>query len=139
MPEPSERFTRYAGTIVDVVLPDGSRVSVRPGHPPPAELEDLLPLLVITAWNPGGERPGAVTNEAANGELLTRLRALARDPHSVTILPAVGRAADNSHSEESFAIHGIDRDDAIALGVHMRQDAIFEITPEGMVLVDCGG
>jgi hypothetical protein len=137
MPQPTERFANYASTIIDIIVPDGAAVSVLPGRPPPARLTDLLPLLVITAWNPGDARPGVTANRAANEELRTRLQDLAQDAESVTILSAVGRAPDSSHSEESIAVHGIARDAAIVLGRQMRQDAIFEITTEGVTVVPC--
>jgi uncharacterized protein DUF3293 len=100
-------------------------------------LAELLPLVVITAWNPGDERPGPAANAAAHQELLERLSAIAALDGQVQILRAVGRAVDGSHSEVGAAVHGLPRSDAIALGHQLRQDAIFEITVHGISVADC--
>ena len=112
---------------------------MHPGQVPPVELADLLQLFVITAWNPGPERPGATANNAAHQELLQRLGTFASDGTSLVILPAVGRAVDDSHWEGSAAVHGLAKSDAIELATRMRQDAIFEITGSGIDVIDCSG
>lgn len=119
--------------------PTAGTVSVLPGATPPADLADLLPLMVITAWNPGGEHLGAEANEAAQRDLLERLDAMAaRDPRA-RILAAVGRAVHEPHFEVSAAVHGLLRSQAIVLGQQLRQDAIFEIAVHGISVVDCWG
>lgn len=140
MDEVDERFAPYAETIIEITLSNGASVRVLPGHIPPVELADLLPLFVITAWNPAGpERPGATSNNAAHQELLQRLGTIASEGTSLVVLPAVGRAVDDSHSEASAAVHGLAKSDAIDLARRMRQDAIFEITGSGTDVIDCNG
>ena len=139
MAEPSERFALYAQTIIEITLPDGSTVSASTGQAPPGELRGLLPLVVITAWNPADERPGPAANHAAHQELLALLARRVRDGEPLRVLNAVGRSPDSSHREESTAVHGLDLEDALALARELRQDAIFEITDERTCVVDCRG
>ncbi|MFM8531503.1 MAG: DUF3293 domain-containing protein [Ilumatobacteraceae bacterium] len=80
---------------------------------------------VITAWNPGAERPGEQENRRRNETLRADLAAIT-DP----VLPALGTSTDDAHpgephSEESWAVIGLDLDDALALGARYDQDANF--------------
>lgn len=107
-----------------------------PGETPPRTLGYLLPLAVITAWNPGADRPGLAANRAAHEVLLDHLRRWTLGGAQLTLLRAVGRSADDSHHEEGVAVHGLDLSDAITLGRRMRQAAIFEISFDGARVVD---
>jgi hypothetical protein len=128
----------YARAIIEIALPDESVVTTSPGERPPAELADLLPLVVITAWNPGSERPGLAVNQAAHEELLARVRTLSSaNLRPLTVLKAGGRSADGTHLEDSVAVHGLDLSDALELGRRMRQAAIFELTASEVRVVDC--
>ena len=139
MAAPDERFALYAQTIIEITLPDGSTVSSSPGRPPPSQLRDLLPLVVITAWNPADERPGPAANHAAHQELLALLDRRVRAGERIQVLNAVGRSPDGSHSEDSAAVRGLALEDAIALARQLRQDALFELTASGIEVVECQG
>jgi len=139
MAESSERFALYAQTIIEITLPDGATVSASRGHVPPSALQDLLPLVVITAWNPAGELREPEANHAAHQKMLALLGHQAGGGEPLRILNAVGRSPDGSHWEESAAIHGLALEDAITLARQLRQDAIFEITDGGTEVITCRG
>jgi len=90
------------------------------------------PLHLVTAWNPGGERPSAETNAANNLLLKQTLDGLTKQ-----IWLAVGRDADSPHFEECFAFAGITRATAIAIGEEYRQVAIFELTETQQIVLSC--
>ncbi|MHB8328198.1 MAG: DUF3293 domain-containing protein [Acidimicrobiales bacterium] len=90
------------------------------------------PIYVITAWNPGTERPGVDTNRARQKSLEADLR-----ERQLEVWPAVGCDPDSPHREESAATSGLSELDAVALGVHYGQDAIFSWTPEVWTVVSC--
>ena len=128
---PERRWDHYHATVV-VIAHEGEVVEAR----------DLARRLdatihVITAWNPGADRPGDAVNRAQNEKLRADLAALI-DP----VLPALGvstAAADPAepHSEGSWAVIGLDRDLALTLGAKYRQEAIFEITATSQEVVEC--
>lgn len=92
------------------------------------------PLHIVTAWNPGDERPGTATNREANARLLADL-----SRHATDVRPAIGRDPDSPHFEESWAASGLDRAAALALGRKYRQVAIFEIQAGRITVLACDG
>ncbi len=90
------------------------------------------PLHLVTAWNPGGERPTNLENSQNNLLLKETLV-----KHTNQIWPAVGRDADSPHFEECFAFAGVDRATAIAIGEEYRQVAIFELTETQQIVLSC--
>ena len=77
---------------------------------------------VITAWNPGGEpRPNERANKRANERLAAHL-----DARMVERWPA-SNAPGSRWREESFAVLGLDRDEAWRLGEAFQQLAIYYI------------
>lgn len=90
------------------------------------------PLHLVTAWNPGGERPSEQTNDQNNLLLKETLV-----KHTNQIWLAVGRDSDSPHFEECFAFAGVDRATAIAIGEEYRQVAIFELTETLQIVLSC--
>jgi hypothetical protein len=127
----SETVDAYLRTPVDVVV-DGDWVPIEQ-----AVTRLGAPLHVLTAWNPGDERPGAAANRAANLRLAAGIDAAVDTP--VRRWAAVGVAPDDSWFEEGFAVTGLDRATAVRLARDARQVAIFEATSAGMLLVFCFG
>jgi len=77
---------------------------------------------VITAWNPGGEpRPNERMNKRANERLAAHL-----DARMVERWPSTN-APGSRWREESFAVLGLDLDEAWRLGEAFQQRAIFYI------------
>ena len=90
------------------------------------------PLHVITAWNPGDERPSREENEKANNELRNRLSAMGHRP-----VRALGADPDSDYAEESLAVVGLSRRQAKKIGRDYRQVAIFEISHSTQAVVGC--
>ena len=78
------------------------------------------PLAVMTAYNPGVNRPGSLRNEAANQRLEEILRA-----RRYRFWPAAGYSPDRSHTEPSYAVEGLSEEDARELGRQFGQAAVF--------------
>jgi hypothetical protein len=92
----------------------------------------LGPLHVITAWNPGDERPSMEENGRRNALLHADLVALGLDPH-----PALGSDPRSTHAESSWAVTGISDADACALGAKYGQVAVFRITADTQTVLGC--
>ena len=89
-------------------------------------------LHVITAWNPGDERPTADENDQRNALLHADLVARGFDP-----LPALGSDPASTHAEASWAVVGMSDADACALGAKYGQVAVFRITAERQTVLGC--
>lgn len=122
-----ETRNAYVSTVVTVCGPDGVWIPV-------AQLALDRVVHVLTAWNPGEHRPGREENEAANLRLAQRLRAT-----GMPVRDALGSSPDGSHQEEGFAVIGLKRADARALGRDFGQAAIFEIRDCRQIVVGCDG
>ena len=87
---------------------------------------------VITAWNPGDERPGSEINESRNEQLRADISALGFDA-----LAALGSDPNSSHSEKSWAVVDLDDDQAKKLGEKYNQIAIFKISQARQIVLGC--
>lgn len=122
---PPDIASLYLATIVTI----DDHGLWRPAHEVGAKLGTLH---VITAWNPGDERPAREVNDRANEALradlaqrgLASMRALGKDPNS-------------DHAEESWAVAGFNDRDARALGAKYRQVAVFRITAARQSVLGC--
>ena len=90
------------------------------------------PVHVITAWNPGDQRPTDQANRAANRELFEQLVM-----HGLEPVRAVGQDPDSSHAEESWAVLGTTDDIARKLGAQFGQVAVFRITTGSQTVLAC--
>ena len=90
------------------------------------------PLYLVTAWDPGGERPTLKVNTQNNLLLQETLV-----EYTNQIWLAVGHDAESPHIEEGFAFAGVDRATAIAIGAEYRQVAIFELTETQQIVLSC--
>ncbi len=116
----------YLATRITITV-DGEHLSA-------SQAVDRLgsPLYLVTAWDPGGERPTLKVNTQNN--LLLQETLL---EYTDKIWVAVGRDADSPHIEEGFAFAGVDRATAIAIGAEYRQVAIFELTETQQIVLSC--
>lgn len=87
---------------------------------------------VITAWNPGDERPSNEENGWAN----ERLRMLLTDRH-YRPAPAVGADPDSDHREESWAVVGMNDAEACEIGAMFGQVAVFRIADGLQTVLSC--
>lgn len=90
------------------------------------------PVHVLTAWDPGLERPRAAENRRRQVELEALLGALAG-----RIWAAMGVDPVSGHREEGVAVRGVSEADVLALGARFGQDAIFAWTPAEWTIVGC--
>jgi hypothetical protein len=105
----------------DYVVNDGDRRFIcRIGEPNRELPQELLPAVVITAFNPYGATLSDDENLAANELLRSNLKLL-----SATVLSGYGQGRDGGWPPEpSFFAVGIDRPRAAALGMLWRQNAV---------------
>jgi hypothetical protein len=108
----------------------------RPAHEVAARLGTLH---VITAWNPGDERPSREENDRANRALRADLEALNLEARGLAPLPALGSDPNSPHAEESWAVTGLDDRTTRELGAKYRQIAVFRITAERQTVLGCEG
>ena len=119
----------YRDAIYEVDLPTGT-VTLRIGEATPERLPG--PLALVTAFNPGTSRPREETNRSANHRLEVEITR-----RGWRWFPARGRDAAATHVEPSFAITGIARDEALALGRQFGQAAIVFVDVEQVSLLWC--
>jgi hypothetical protein len=134
---PDDPWASYGRTEVQIVRPSEGTVTVRPapeGECGPWPWPSAQPVYVLTAWDPGLERPG----ESANRERQAALEAELR-PVAGALWTAVGVDPVTGHREEGVAVTGIPGAEVVALGVRYRQDAIFAWTPVEWAVVSCDG
>jgi hypothetical protein len=129
-----ERFAGYLQARVVFGSLGGRRLTVRPAaHPGPYPLTDS-PVHVLTAHNPGAERPGDAENRRRQDALEAELAGL-----GLTVVRAVASAEDGTHAEDSVAVVGWDDAAALALARRYGQDALFRWSPAAWEVVPCDG
>ncbi len=118
---PAQLTDAYQQTLFEVHLPQGrlvlSMAGLVHGHP---SLLPACPLSIITAYNPGTERPGPASNEAADHRLVDLLRV-----RGYRFYSAAGYSPDRSHSEPSYAVKDLTRSIARELGGMFAQACVF--------------
>jgi hypothetical protein len=87
---------------------------------------------VLTAWNPGDERPSREENDDANEKLRIELVSRGLKP-----CRAVGADPDSEHAEESWAVHGLSDDEAREIGAAFGQVAVFRLTVSDQAVLGC--
>ena len=87
---------------------------------------------VITAWNPGDERPSSEVNDAQNNQLLVDISAM-----GLEALEALGSDPNSTHAEKSWAVIGLTDKIAIELGRKYGQVAVFRITESHQSVLGC--
>jgi hypothetical protein len=136
-PAPAEHWDLYRRTVVDIERHDGSSLRIssavnaeEAGWPWP----DERPVHVLTAWDPGVERPARDVNRVRQAALEADLGVL-----SVRLLAAVGIDPVTGRREEGVAVRGLPEAKVLALGERYGQDAVFAWTPAEWAIVACQG
>jgi len=132
---PGDPWASYSRTVVEIVGSGVGDLVVRSA--PPGEVGEWPwpspdPVHILTAWDPGGERPSEADNRRREADLEADLRPLAGG-----IWVAEGFDPVSGHREEGVAVRGIREADALALGARYGQDAIFAWTPREWTIVAC--
>lgn len=130
-------WASYERTVVAIRRPGGGTLWVRSaadadeaGWPWP----DGRPVHLLTAWDPGLERPGREVNRRRQAALEADLAVL-----SVSLLAAVGVDVATGRREEGVAVRGLAEAEVLALGMRYGQDAVFAWTPTEWTIVACRG
>lgn len=89
---------------------------------------------VLTAWNPGRDRPSRAANDAANEALRQLLESEGCQP-----LPALGSDPTSDHAEESWCVVGLSDERARAIGAQFGQWAVFRISSTEQTVLGCFG
>ena len=133
---PEDRWAGYARTVVRVAGPRGT-ITVRAA---PAGEVGAWPwsadgaVFVMTAWDPGDERPALAENRRRQSSLEAEVRRL-----TDAVWDAVGVDPQSGRREEGVAARGLVEADALRLGAAYRQDAVFRWTPGAWEIVACDG
>jgi hypothetical protein len=134
---PHDPWAAYARTVVEIRRPGEADIVVRsapPGRSGVWPWASSLPVHILTAWDPGGERLSNQENRVQQAALEADLRHLTRDLWS-----AAGVDPVSGHREEGVAVRGVSDAEARVLGARYRQDAIFVWTPDAWVIMACDG
>ena len=90
------------------------------------------PVHVITAWNPGDERPSLDTNRLRNDQLKVELETMGFE-----VFAALGSDPHSEHAEESLAVVGMSDEQATEVGCLFDQVAIFRIEASSQHVLGC--
>lgn len=89
-------------------------------------------LHLITAWNPGSQRTDPDRNAERQRALEAELDAAGLDWWG-----SVGASPDGSWREEGAAVAGLSRERARQMGADWGQDAIYEASADGVLVIWC--
>lgn len=89
---------------------------------------------ILTAWDPGDERPDEMVNRRRQASLEDEVRADAS-----SLWRAIGMDPESGHGEEGVLVCGVTEDAVLGLGRRYRQDAIFRWTRHDWSIVACQG
>ncbi|GLZ45841.1 hypothetical protein Acsp06_20260 [Actinomycetospora sp. NBRC 106375] len=127
----ADRTDAYARAVLRV--PDlGLVLRPRPAGEVVGTFPFTAPVHVVTAHNPGAERPGARENAVRQARLEAAL-----DERGLRHRRTIAGAGDGSHAEEGALVVGLDDDDARALGAAWGQDAVFRWSPTAWTVLAC--
>lgn len=87
---------------------------------------------IITAWNPGEERPGDAISDSQYEQLRLDISALGFE-----CFEALGSDPNSTHVEKSWAIVGMSDNVAVELGKKYHQVAVFRITQSRQSVLGC--
>jgi Protein of unknown function (DUF3293) len=126
----------YARTVVEIAGPRGT-LTVRAacaGEAGAWPWETPAALFLLTAWDPGDERPGLHENRRRQASLEEDVRRL-----TDARWDAVGVDPETGRREEGVAAARLSETEATALGARYGQDAVFRWAPDAWEIVACTG
>jgi hypothetical protein len=132
---PGDRLASYGQTIVEILLPERASVRVRatPGVDDRAwPWPTIQTVHILTAWDPGLQRPGLGHNRMRQAALQAELGRI-----GVPFWTAIGVDTGTRRREEGVAVVGLPEPDILALGARYGQDAVFAWAPAEWAIVAC--
>lgn len=135
MTAPADNWAAYASAILYLAAPSGTlRISQAQTGFTTGKFPDAAgqTIYVITACNPGGAARDAEENTASQVSLEAELTR-----RQIPWWHAADGDPDWSHIEASTAVIGLDEESARELGRSYGQEAIFEISPNGLHVLAC--
>ena len=127
----------YRRTIVEIRRPREGDLVVRPARPGtagPWPWPTPDPVYLLTAWDPGEERPAVEVNRRRQASLVAELLPLVR-----AMWEARGTDPVTGRREEGVAVCGVEEEAVLALAARYGQDAVFVWTPAAWSTVSCRG
>lgn len=136
---PEDPWAGYERLVVEIRRAHGDRLVVRgapPGDVGAWPWASPQPVFVLTAWDPGGARPGLEpdVNRRRQVALETDLMALVD-----AMWPALGVDPETGTSDEGVAVQGLSEAHVLGLGLRYGQDAVFAWTPGSWAILACSG
>jgi hypothetical protein len=132
---PDDPWASYERTVVQILRPgEGTLIvcSAPGGERGEWPWSSPDPVHILTAWDPGDERPGNEVNRERQATLEAELR-----PRAAGLWAALGEDPKSGHREEGVAVAGVSEADAVAAAARYGQDAIFCWTPDEWAIVGC--
>jgi hypothetical protein len=136
-PASDDPWASYERTVVDVASPSAGTLRVRAAAEPGGASwpwPDARTVHILTAWDPGPERPGPAVNRVRQAALEADLLAL-----GLPLATAVGLDPVSGRWEEGLAVRGAPEAEILAFGARYGQDAVFAWTPREWAIVACRG
>jgi len=134
---PDDPWVSYQRTVVEISWPGDGMLRVC-AAPQSDEAQwpwpDGQTVHIVTAWDPGAERPGPDLNRVRQAALETDLLARGHLLASATGVDPVSK-----HREEGVAVRGAPESDILALAARYGQDAVFAWRPREWAIVACRG
>ena len=90
------------------------------------------PVHILTAWDPGDERPGEAANQARQAMLESELAVAA-----AADWPARGTDPRTGEHDAGVAVRGLTIEQVRVFGARYGQEAVFEWTPARWAIVGC--
>lgn len=126
----------YARTVVVITGPRGTLTvrGTRAGETGAWPWATPDALFLLTAWDPGDERPGLHQNRLRQASLEEDVRRLTDVKWG-----AVGVDPETGRREEGVAVRRLSEVQATALGARYGQDAVIRWTPDAWEIIACTG
>lgn len=134
---PDDPWAGYERIVVTIRRPDGGDLVVRAapaGERGRWRWPTLGPRYVLTAWDPGEERPGTEVNRRRQAALEAELRPLVTELSAASGVDPLTGAHD-----EGVVVSGLPEAQVLELGARYGQDAVFVWTPGSWAIVACSG
>lgn len=123
MSDPQEFTDLYESTVLTTWNPAQPDLPIDMGAAARARGRDCV---IMTAWNPGHERPARSVNEAANARMLRELESM-----GLEVWRCDGANPDGTFDEPGFCVWSAPVDDVLNVARSFGQYAVFTVDGSG--------